>query len=349
MSDFLLYGATGFVGEVIARRAVASGLRPLLGGRDQTKLEKLAWELNQDFMAFSLDDPIKLQTALSSVPVVLNCAGPFMYTYEPMAEACLENGTHYLDITGELPVFQGLADLDQKAIQRGVMFMPGVGFDVVPTDCLAVYLKSKMPEATHLTLAFQIIGPGGLPPGTQRTMIELIPFGNRIRHNGNLIEPRQTIKTKKIDFGNGPVIATRITWGDVFTAYYSTGIPNIENYLVIPERLHGKIKMMDKWRWLFKFSFARNYLKQKVKPGPQIGTRAKTRTLVYGEVTDPDHHKVSAMLEGPEPGVEWTAKTALAAVRKVLEGVFDPGFQTPGKVFGADFVLKGEGVIREDF
>ena len=347
MSDFLLYGATGFVGEEIARRAVKSGLRPLLAGRNQAKLDKLAWELGQDFMAFSLDDPIKMHTAFSSVPVVLNCAGPFLYTYQPILEYCLKTGTHYLDITGELPVFQGLAASGQDAEQNGIMLMPGVGFDVVPTDCLAVFLKKKLPTATHLTIAFKVEGPGGLPPGTQRTAIELIPYGNSVRRDGELVKPRRTIKTREIDFGNGPVTATRITWGDVFTAYYSTGIPNIENYLVLPKRLHAKMKMLDRWRWLFKFQFVRDYLKSKVKPGPQSQTRTQTHTSVWGEVEDPGKNKISARLQGPEPGVEWTAETALGAVRKVLQGNFIPGFQTPGKVFGADFVLETEGVTRE--
>ncbi len=347
MSDFLLYGATGFVGEEIARKAVKSGLRPLLAGRNQTKLDKLAWELEQDFMAFTLDDPIKMHTAFSSVPVVLNCAGPFMHTYQPMVDFCLRTKTHYLDITGELPVLQGLAAKDQQALDKGIMLMPAVGFDVVPTDCLAVYLKNKLPSATQLAIAFQVMGPGGLPPGTQRTVIELIPYGNRVRRQGELVKPRKAIKTREIDFGSGAITATRITWGDVFTAYHSTGIPDIENYLVLPKHLHGKMKMLERWRWLFNFEFARNYLKKKIKPGPQPQTRSQTHTLVWGEVVDPENNRASARIRGPEPGVEWTAETALGAVRKVLQGRYVAGFQTPGKVFGADFVLEVEGVTRE--
>lgn len=348
MSEFLLYGATGFVGEVIARKAVAVGLKPVLAGRNLVELENLAAELNLEYTAFTLDDTRRIEEALDPVPVVLNCAGPFMYTYKPMVDGCLAARTHYLDITGELPVFQAMADMDRVCREAGVMLMPGVGFDVVPTDCLAVYLKGLMPSATRLTIAFQVVGPAGLPPGTQRTMIELIPFGNRVRRNGELVVPDQTIKTRKIDFGNGPVTATRITWGDVFTAYYSTGIPNIENYLVIPEHLHAKIKMLDRWRWLFRFPLVRNYLKRKVKPGPHTHTRTQTHTLVWGEVVNPENHHRRARLQGPEPGVEWTAETSLAAVRKVLDDKFDPGFQTPGKLFGADFVLEGQGVRRED-
>ena len=207
--------------------------------------------------------------------MVLNCAGPFKYTHQPIVEACLATGTHYLDITGELPVFQAIADLDKAAGNQGVMLLPGVGFDVVPTDCLAVHLKKRLPSASHLTLAFQSTGPGGLPPGTQRTMIELIPYGNRIRRDGQLVVPEQLIKTRTIDFGAGPQTATRITWGDVFTAWHSTGISNIEDYTVIPEKLHDKIRTIDRWKILFKLPFVRSYLKKKVKPGPDSQTRSK--------------------------------------------------------------------------
>ena len=178
------------------------------------------------------------------VTVVLNCAGPFVHTFKPMADACLRTGVHYLDITGEIPVYEGLAALDAQAKARGVMLLPGVGFDVVPTDCLALHLKQRLPSASHLALAFRTEGPGGLPPGTQRTMIELLPYGDRVRRNGLLVVPERGVKTRAIDFGQGPVVATRLTWGDVFTAYHTTGIPNIEDYLVVPEATRRRLAKM---------------------------------------------------------------------------------------------------------
>jgi len=345
---FLLYGATGFVGEAIARMAIDSGLEPILAGRSQNTLKSLASELNLEYQVFVLDQPSLVEEALDSIPAILNCAGPFIHTYQPLVEACIKTGTHYLDITGELPVFQAIADMDEAAQSNGVMLLPGVGFDVVPTDCLAVYLNQRLPSATRLTLAFQSIGPAGLPPGTQRTMIELIPYGNRIRRNGCLEVPKKTIKTREIDFGKGVQTATRITWGDVFTAYYSTGIPNIEDYLVLPESVHKKMSMLNTWRPLFRLPFVRNYLKRKVKPGPTAEARTQTHTLVWGEVEDDQNRKAASRLHGPEAGVIWTARSSLAAVQKILEGNFIPGYQTPATAFGADFVLECEGVVRED-
>lgn len=345
---FLLYGATGFVGGAIARAAAASALRPILGGRDRETLGRLASELGLESRAFGLDDGAAVDRALNGVTVVLNCAGPFIHTFKPMAQACLRAGAHYLDITGEIPVYEGLAAMDSEAEARRVMLLPGVGFDVVPTDCLALHLKQRLPSATHLTLAFRTEGPGGLPPGTQRTMIELIPYGNRVRRSGHLVVPERGVKTREIDFGQGPITATRLTWGDVFMAFHTTAIPNIEDFVVVPESTRQQLAKVEYLRPLFRLEFMRNLLKRGVKPGPDAARRAKTTTHVWGEVIDGQGRRATSRLHGPEAGVVWTTLAALAAVRKTLGGTIAPGFETPARVFGADFVLECDGVTRED-
>ena len=347
-SGFLLYGSTGFVGGAIAHLAVQHGLRPIIAGRDAAKIEAQATELGVEHRVFSLDDSTAMDKALKEMTVVLHCAGPYIYTSKPMVDGCLRTGTHYLDITGEIPVYEALAARDAESKARGAMLLPGVGFDVVPTDCLALHLKQRLPTATRLTLAFQIEGPAGLPPGTQRTMIELIPFGNRVRHQGRLEIPERGMKTRLIDFGRGPVQATRLTWGDVFMAYYSTGIPNIEDYVALPEAMRRKMALLDYLRPLFKLAAVRNFLKRRVKPGSTVEQRTRTRTSVWGEVEDDQGRKAVSRLHGPEAGVIWTARAALAAVRKALAGNASPGFQTPALAYGVDFVLECEGVTRED-
>ena len=347
-SEFLLYGSTGFVGDAIARLAVQKGIRPILAGRNADKLKTQANELGLEYRAFTLEDAKAIDSALEDVTVVLHCAGPYFHTFKPMVDGCLRVSRHYLDITGEIPVYEAIAARDAQAKAQGVMLLPSVGFDVVPTDCLAVHLKQRLPFATRLTLAFQMEGPAGLPPGTQRTMIELIPFGNRVRHQGRLEIPERGMKTRLIDFGKGPVHATRMTWGDVFMAYYSTGIPNIEDYMVLPEAVRRKMALLDYLRPLFKLAAVRNFLKHRVKPGPTAEQRAKTSTHVWGEVEDDQGQKAVSRLHGPEAGVVWTARTALATVQKVLAGNASPGFQTPALAYGADFVLECEGVTRED-
>lgn len=347
-SSFLLYGATGFVGEAIARLAVQSGLRPLLAGRDGARLAALAGELAVEYRVFPLEDTAALDRALEEVAVVLHCAGPYLYTFQPMLEGCLRTGTHYLDLTGEIPVYEALAARTAEARARGVMLLPGVGFDVAPTDCLAMHLKHRLPSASRLTLAFHSQGPAGLPPGTQRTALELIPYGNRVRRQGRLEIPERGGKTRRIDFGRGPLRATRLTWGDLFMAYYSTGIPDIEEYVVLPGAARARLAVLEYLRPLFRLAAVRDFFKRRVQPGATAAERARTVTHVWGEVKDDQGRRAVSRLHGPEAGVTWTARSALAAVRKVLAGDVSPGFQTPALAYGADFVLEVEGVIRED-
>ncbi len=345
--EFLLYGSTGFVGDVIARLAVQSNLHPILAGRNATKVKAQATELGLEYRIFEITDATTMDFALEGVSTVLHCAGPYIHTFKPMVDGCLRTSTHYLDITGEIPVYEALATRDFEAKERGVMLLPGVGFDVVPTDCLALHLKHRLPSATRLTLAFKTEGPAGFPPGTFKTMIEMIPYGNRVRRDGQLVPAPET-SLRMIDFGRGPVSAVRLTWGDILMAYYSTGIPNIEDYAVFPEDLLKQINAIYKLRPLFNLSFVRELFKRVTPAGSTVEERAKTQTHVWGEVEDDQGRKAVSRLHGPEAGVIWTSLSALAVVHKVLDGNVLPGFQTPSLAYGADFVLESKGVTRED-
>ena len=346
----LLYGATGFVGVAIARLAVERGLRPILGGRNAQRLEPLASSLGLEYRAFPLDDTTLVDGAFDGISVVLHCAGPFVHTFRPIADACLRRGAHYLDITGEIPVYQGLAELDQEARKRGVMLLPGVGFDVVPTDCLAQYLKRRLPSAKRLVLAFQVRGPAGLPPGTANTMVEMLPYGVMVCTQGRLAPAPDPGKTRTIDFGTGPVKASLLSWGDIFMAYRSTGIPEIEDYAVLPPPVAALLKTVPYARALFANETVQAMLKRlfRMQAGSTAEQRARTSTHVWGLVEDDEGRSASARLHGPEAGVVWTELTALAAVQRVLSGDAPPGFQTPSLAYGPDFVMSCAGVTRED-
>ncbi len=347
-SAFMIYGAYGFVGQEAAREAASKGLRPILAGRDAAKLESLAAELGLETRVFDLLDPLRVEQALEDVAVVLHCAGPYRHTSTPVTNACLRTGTHYLDLTGEIPVYTALAARDAQAKARRVMLLPGVGFDVVPTDCLAVHLKQRLPSASRLALAFRGEGPAGQAPGTQRSVIEAIPAGLFVRKAGQVVPSGRPFSTRLVDFGKGPLPAVQMTWGDVFTAYYSTGIPNIEAYMVLAKKLARWLRLVYPLRGLFRLAFLQDLAKRGVKPGSTPETRRLTSMHVWGEVVDDAGHRAVARLHGPEAGVVWTIRAALAVVRKVLAGDAPAGFQTPARAYGPDLVLECEGVTRED-
>lgn len=347
-SNFLLYGANGYTGNLIAREAVKRGMRPVLAGRDREKIVPLSQELGLEHRVFSLDDGAALDAALGEVVAVLHCAGPFSRTSKPMAEGCLRTGTHYLDITGEVTVFESLAARKDEALRAGVMLLPGVGFDVVPSDCLAAHLKRRLPKATKLALAIR--GLGRISHGTATTMVENINRGGIVRRDGRLTPVPTAWKRREIDFGTGPVTAITIPWGDVATSFYSTGIPNIEVYAAVPATTRRMMIVSRVFGSLLGTAPMQRFLKRRIKaqpPGPSDAERARGKSFVWGEVTDDAGERKVSRLVGPE-GYTLTVMTALEIVKLVLDEKAPAGFQTPSLAYGADLILNIDGVVRED-
>lgn len=343
---FLLYGANGYTGELITRFAAERNLKPVLAGRNETQIKELAEKYEMPYRIFSLDETDKLDAALRETEFVLHCAGPFSLTSEKMVEACLRNKKHYTDITGEIAVFEAMAARDKEAGEAGIMIMPGVGFDVVPSDCLAKHLKDRLPSADTLTLAFY--GLGKISHGTQTTMTMNMGNGGAIRRDGTITQVRAGWKTRNINFGGETKKAVTIPWGDVATAFYSTGIPNIEVYTVLPEANLQMLRMSRYLGWLMKINFIKNTaLKNIPKGGPTDDERAKGKTYLWGEASDKNGNRVEARIQAME-GYTLTALTALNIAEKILNGNFCSGFQTPAKCYGADLILEIEGITRED-
>ncbi|MBY0526060.1 MAG: saccharopine dehydrogenase NADP-binding domain-containing protein [Gemmataceae bacterium] len=348
MPDFLLYGANGYTGSLIARMAAAEGLRPILAGRNADALAGLARELQLAHRAFGLDDSATLDRNLEGVSVVLHCAGPFVHTFRPVADACLRNAIHYLDVTGEVAVFEALLARDAQAKATGVMLLPGAGFDVVPTDCLAAHLQRRLPSATKLALA--ITSLGRVSRGTATTIVENLGRGGLVRKGGVLTSVPVAWKTRTIDFGNGPEKAFTIPWGDITTAYRSTGIPDIEVYLAAPLRSRLAARASRFLGPVLRAGPVQRFLRRRIQagpPGPSDAERASGHSLVWGEASDDAGRKMVSRQRGPE-GYTLTARTALAIVRHVLAGQAPPGFQTPATAYGADLILEVNGVTRED-
>ena len=348
MNDgLLIYGAYGYTGRLIVEEALRHGLRPTLAGRNEKALREMARDSGLAAEVFALDDPEVARHAVERHELVLNCAGPFRETAQPMADACLATGVHYLDITGEIAVFEALAARDNDAKRATVMLLPGTGFDVVPTDCLAAHLKQRLPAADRLRLAFS--GGGGMSRGTLMTTIDKLGEPGAIRRDGRIVPVPPAFEVRDIDFGRGPRRTVTIPWGDVSTAFHTTGIPDIRVYTAVKP---GAVKWMRLSRhlgWLLRRESVRNLLRHRVdrgRPGPDPGRREASRSLVWGEALAPDGMRAAARMQGPN-GYSFTAVSAVAIARRVLEGAARPGFQTPAGLFGADFALE-LGFTRED-
>jgi short subunit dehydrogenase-like uncharacterized protein len=349
VGDFLLYGATGYTGRLIARRAVARGMRPVVAGRDPAKVGRLAGELGLEGRAFGLDARAELEAALRDVPVVLHCAGPFAGTWRPMVEGCLRTGRHYLDLTGEVGVHEEIAELDEAARAAGVMLLPGVGFDLAPTDCLAAHVKGRLPTATRLAVA---VGHapwrdrGGrlhqatLTRGTLRSALDGMLARGLVRRGGKLVEVPAAAWGRWIRVGGSDAPAypgVLFPLAELASIYRSTGVPEIEGYVVLPPiavllfrrlgSMAGSLRGVERW----------------LPEGPSAAELERGESVAWVEATDDAGRKAEAWLHAPN-AYAFTAEAALAAVARVLEGGAKAGYQTPSGAFGEGFCFGLAGV-----
>ncbi|HEX4854144.1 saccharopine dehydrogenase family protein [Arenimonas sp.] len=343
--EWMIYGANGYTGRMMVEEAVKRGLRPVLAGRSAASLEPLAKAHGLPVRAFALDDPQALRSGLNGIGLVLHCAGPFSATCAPMLEACLASGAHYLDITGEIDVFAHCHAQDARARDKGIVVLPGSGFDVVPTDCLAAQLKRELPTADSLVLAFE--AGGGPSPGTAKTSVEGLGKGGRARIDGKMTRVPLAWKTRTFERDGEQRFAMTIPWGDVYTAYVSTGIGNVEVYMGVPPDTAKKLRRLRLFGPLLGLGPVQSLLKRQVEKrvrGPSDATRGKTGCVVWGEARDASGREVKRRMRTPN-GYEITVTAALGIVARLLEGPAPKGgYYTPSALMGADYVLALPGV-----
>jgi short subunit dehydrogenase-like uncharacterized protein len=347
-NDFLLYGSYGYTGNLIAEHSLRQGLRPLLAGRDRARLQAQAKRLGLDFRVLPLSDRSALEESLRATGFVVHCAGPFVHTWRQMVEACLRTKTHYIDISGEIEEFEAVAALDEQARDAGIMLLPGAGYDVVPSDCLAAHMKRRLPSATHLKLFIRGVG-GGVSRGTARSAIENMQRGGRIRRDGRIVSVPPAWKVEERDFGRGPVKLMAIGWGDVSTAFYSTGIPNVETYMHFPQSAINGMKAMRVVGPLMYNRPVKRLLQWflRFRPeGPTEAQRTKGFSLMLAEASD-GAVTVRTKEQVPE-GYQLTMLTAVDIAQRILAGDLKPGFQPPSRAYGPDYILNFPGVTRED-
>ena len=346
--EWMIYGANGYTGKLIVEEAVRRGLRPVLAGRSAAALEPMAKHYGLAARAFPLDDPQAVRNGLNGIELVLHCAGPFSATCGPMLEGCLEMGVHYLDITGEIDVFAHCHAQHVRAREKGIVVMPGSGFDVVPTDCLAAMLKRELPGATSLVLAFE--AGGGPSPGTAKTSVEGLGKGGRARIDGVLTRVPLAWKTRTFERDGEQRFAMTIPWGDVYTSFVSTGIPNVEVYMGVPPATAARLRRLRVLGPLLDTGIVQGWLKRQVEKkvkGPSDDTRGKTGCVVWGEARDAGGREATRRLRTPN-GYEITVTAALGIVSRLREGERPQGgYYTPSMLMGAGYVLGLPGVSME--
>jgi short subunit dehydrogenase-like uncharacterized protein len=347
--DWMIYGATGYTGELIAREAKSQGKTPILAGRNAAKIIALARELKLPSTAFRLEAPSDIVAALRGVRLVLNCAGPFSKTADPLMRACLAGPAHYLDITGEIDVLEGAHRFDADAKAAGVVLCPGAGFDVVPTDCVALMLKKALPEATELALGFELSGRG-MSAGTAKTLVEGLGKTGKIRRAGRIVDCPLGRGSRRIDFGRGAKLAMPIPWGDVASAFYTTGIPDITVYTPISPLSLAIARLTIAFGPVLRSPRLQAWLIKKIEEnpsGPDVATRNANPSWVWGEGKDA-HGRSHTIRIVTLNGYSLTVFSSLALVQHLMSNACSPGCWTPAGLMGENFILSLPGTSKLD-
>jgi short subunit dehydrogenase-like uncharacterized protein len=229
-------------------------------------------------------------------------------------EACIAGGVHYLDVTAEYRVYALAESLSERAAAAGVMLLPGVGWHVVPSDCLALYVAAKVAQPQSLRIAFQVADT--MSRGSAATVGEMRSVGLLVRADG-IIVAKLDAAPERFDFGAGPVDSVPVSFGDLVTAWKSTGIPNISMFVnmkmnVLPAGVAA------------------------VAEGPSLEERTANPASFVVEVTGIDGTVVRARMDTVN-GYTYTPMVAIEALRLLAVGQAKFGFQTPATVFGAGF------------
>jgi short subunit dehydrogenase-like uncharacterized protein len=345
-SSLLLYGANGYTGRLILEAALAAGLEPAIAGRRREPIEALAREKDLSYRVFDWSDPAGSARELEPFEALLLAAGPFSRTSAPALDACLASKTAYLDITGEVAVFESLFARDAEAKAAGIAVLPGVGFDVVPSDCLAALLARELPGAARLALAFRGFRTS---PGTAKTMLEGAGHGSLVRESGRLRRVPAAWKTREVPFRDRTRLAMTIPWGDLSTAWRSTGIPDIETYAAASPRAIASARQFGRFAGALRWRPIRRFLERRITarvPGPTADERARERSQLWGRVERPDGRFVEGRIETLE-GYDFTARSSVACALRVLSGSVSPGVWTPSQAFGAGLVREIPGTVVE--
>ena len=348
-ADLLIYGSYGYTGQLIVSECAARKIPVLLSGRDAVRLKAQSEQSGYPYEVLDLKDTDKLRALLRNVKAIVHCAGPFRYTARTVAEACLETGTHYIDITGEHQVFELLPRYHEKAVAKNIQIMPGAGFDVVPTDCLALHLKHRLPDATHLQLAFASL-KGGLSRGTAKTMAEGAGLGSLVRRNGVLESVPLGKLVMQVDFGTFKTVCLNIPWGDISTAWRTTGIPNIEVYTGAKASMIRNARISNYIGWFLQMPWVKRMAQRQIDkqpPGPSAERRKSGRSYVWGKVWNKAGERRESRLETLD-GYTLTAKTCVLIAAKVLRGEFKAGYQTPAGAYGDSLILEIDNTMLTD-
>ena len=338
--SWMLYGATGYTGTLIAEEAVRRGHHPVLAGRNAEKLRTLADRLELEWVAFSLEDERALLLATESVSLMLHAAGPFTKTCAPMMDACLTSKTHYLDISNEISVLQAAQTRYRIAEKNAVSIIPGVGFGTVACNSLARHVCDQVCDPVTLEIAIAPYLAQG-SAGAAKSTLETIAGGGYVRRNGTLVKVPFGSGAKRIRFSDGGHNMLPVPSGDLEAAHLATGIANITVYMTSPLQPNLARLLLPIAQRLLSWDALREQIARQVERhrASNVASNVKKtvdanqRSWLWAHATDRYGNGTEAWLETGE-GYAFTASASVHAVEWVLSHR-PVGANSPAAVFGS--------------
>ncbi|MGH0152997.1 UNVERIFIED_CONTAM: hypothetical protein FKN15_023443 [Acipenser sinensis] len=177
--DLVIFGASGFTGQFVVEevaRNSAEGpkgtLKWAVAGRNHQKLQQVldqaAGNLGKpelksevDIIIADVEDPDSLASMSKQAAIVLNCVGPYRFFGEPVVKACVENGAHCIDISGEPQFLEGMQlNYNSQAATNGVYVIGSCGFDSIPADMGVLYTKDQFKGTLTAIESFLSVNAG---------------------------------------------------------------------------------------------------------------------------------------------------------------------------------------------
>lgn len=351
-SRIVLFGATGYTGELTARALVKRGQLPVLAGRNADKLKHLASQLGDlEIAVATVERPKSIAALVDRGDVLLSTVGPFTRLGPPAVAAAVRRGAHYVDAAGEPPFIQDVFEnWNSRARAAGCALLTAMGYEYVPGNlAAALALRDAGPTATRVEIGYFVSGPldrSWLSAGTLESMAGALIGSGFARRGGVISSERAGLRERWFDVAGTqrsglsiggsehfalPKTYPRLNDVDVYLGWSGAS----SKPLNLLARTGGGVLTLAPMKKLGNALTRR--LSRGAAVGPDEQTRAGYETVVVAETFDARGRSLArVVVEGMNPYDFTAAMLAWAADRVATVGVRGVGALGPVDAFGLD-------------
>lgn len=335
--NIALYGATGFTGKLVAAELAAKTDGFVISGRNASKLDQMLGELRGESDAeiearvASVDDAGSLDAMLDGIDVLINCAGPFTDIGQPVVEAAVRNGAHYLDSTGEQPFMKWVqTHLAADAVEQGVVLVPGCAYEYAVGN-FAAKLATGL-GARRLGICYAVRNMG-MSHGTKKSVVRALASRGYTYVDGHLEPKKPAYRLFDVPLPSGRTLsAAWFPGGESLTVPLFAKVSQVESCLAVGDAA-GKVlrllspvvdKVADR-----AMGVADRVIELTSGDPHEQGSRPDFIVAAF----DPSKPQFLAGIAGTDP-YDVTARVLVEAARRIIEEPPEEGgFTSPAALF----------------